>query len=102
LRRRPPCAPLFPYTTLFRAMRVGVDYRSGMQRTDLARDRHLPLKPAKEGGVVGELGPDDLDRDQLARERLSEIDVAHAAAAQPRSEEHTSELQSRENLVCRL
>src|SRR3712207_8748500 len=71
--RRPPRSTLFPYTTLF---------RSGG-----AADREL---------VVALHEHDRLPQ----RERLVPADVGHRPAA--RSEEHTSELQSRQYLVCRL
>src|SRR3712207_7012334 len=81
--RRPPRSTLFPYTTLFRSrLRVEVD-RLGHQR----------LRP---------------DRQEAADERrraAGEAPDDHVAMAQRRlrrSEEHTSELQSRQYLVCRL
>src|SRR3712207_8349912 len=82
--RRPPRATLFPYTTLF---------RSGQQQ-------------AGPGGVPVE--PDRLHR--RPRQLVPAEDVAHPdaldvgvdAGATERSEEHTSELQSRQYLVCRL
>src|SRR2546422_3288716 len=72
--RRPPRSTLFPYTTLFRS-------------------RH-PLHPTCRavGGCVGRDGP---PRRQSHLER-------GASEPGPRSEEHTSELQSRLHLVCRL
>src|SRR3712207_7848471 len=76
--RRPPRSTLFPYTTLFRSALLGVDDRGRLaagQRADLV-----------------ELG-DALD---VRRVMLRGTWVA------PRSEEHTSELQSRQYLVCRL
>src|SRR2546422_4545709 len=76
--RRPPRSTLFPYTTLFRSLHV-------------VRDRH-------EAGAVGAgAGP---DRSGGAR-RVGVLPVAQARP-QHRSEEHTSELQSRLHLVCRL
>src|SRR5260370_32167807 len=83
--RRPPRSTLFPYTTLFRS--VG--------KPELA----LPLfSPAF-----------DIEADQPVRrlEREALIVLAHRKKARPfdapeRSEEHTSELQSHLNLVCRL
>src|SRR5260221_7900970 len=71
--RRPPRSTLFPYTTLFRSAAV-------------AHDKAKPL-----GRVV------PLDRALLLRARLQRRLVAVA-----RSEEHTSELQSHSDLVCRL
>src|SRR2546430_6093215 len=79
--RRPPRSTLFPYTTLFRS------------RSTLA-DHPLPWF-VREPCTVGRL--------RLARGNLGD---AHPRAASPlgmaRSEEHTSELQSQSNLVCRL
>src|SRR3712207_7945946 len=85
--RRPPRSTLFPYTTLFRSIL--------QQRTILER-RH----------------PAEVDRRQHQRHRRQpearrgeEGDREHARAVVPdrvRSEEHTSELQSRQYLVCRL
>src|SRR3712207_6989951 len=78
--RRPPRSTLFPYTTLFRSQRIG--------RPDL-----LPL-PDRERGegqqVLFGLPQHGFD--------LRELPAEHAG----RSEEHTSELQSRQYLVCRL
>src|SRR5207302_11351433 len=78
--RPPPCSPLFPYTTLFRSLRslqpVGSD-----QGVPLARHvLNVRVRAAYADPV----------RDLLGGGRVK------------RSEEHTSELQSRENLVCRL
>src|SRR3712207_8664396 len=85
--RRPPRSTLFPYTTLFRS---GVDRRVGLDR---ARDRELPV----ERPDVAVHGRHDADRQRLAlAERRA--DRRHGR----RSEEHTSELQSRQYLVCRL
>src|SRR5690606_41571317 len=94
--RPPPCSPLFPYTTLFRS--AFGDFADRAERVahgsrvagPVAHEEpvELELQHLLEGGGRGELG--------------------HAAAALgkelngARSEEHTSELQSRENLVCRL
>src|SRR5690606_39530682 len=94
--RRPPCPPLFPYTTLFRSGQHGHEPDQGCDqlRAVAAADpgpRHdgrLLVPPAgpwrpRPAGAVG-------------RERPA------PRPCRPRSEEHTSELQSRENLVCRL
>src|SRR2546430_12220505 len=78
--RRPPRSTLFPYTTLFRSLQQFRDRkRTGAHRTAEPRRR----TPAQ---------------------TLSRI-VPHGTARQfavERSEEHTSELQSQSNLVCRL
>src|SRR5947209_17203672 len=71
--RRPPRSTLFPYTTLFRS--VGRELRCGL---------------GVQGDERGEVGPPVADHHGLRDERME------------RSEEHTSELQSRQYLVCRL
>src|SRR5438105_15845593 len=82
----PPTAPLFPYTTLFRSPgRGGRAGRGG---------RHQPARPAR----TRRCPPRPHGRGQRAL-RLS----AAVPRLRPcRSEEHTSELQSRVDLVCRL
>src|SRR5688572_31983609 len=77
--RPPPRSPLFPYTTLFRS--VQPEMRAGDRRVDVGVVEHNVRTLAAQ-----------LERDPLQRGR----GVAH------RSEEHTSELQSQSNLVCRL
>src|SRR3712207_8814473 len=88
--RRPPRSTLFPYTTLFRS-----HHRAGAV---LAREAHQ-LDGA---GQVLQRHP----RHALARLRgplaHRRDDAAHRDLLVPRSEEHTSELQSRQYLVCRL
>src|SRR2546422_5280060 len=85
--RRPPRSTLFPYTTLFRShVRVRPGQRVGGK---CLRGREA----AGEGEDVGPFG----DLEDLANRRR--LDARHP---QGRSEEHTSELQSRLHLVCRL
>src|SRR2546430_4061435 len=84
--RRPPRSTLFPYTTLFRSARKNLlDFlmRAG---NDMDGDQFTHA-PGSRGAGVG-----------------SGFDRAHIAAHRDgdRSEEHTSELQSQSNLVCRL
>src|SRR3712207_7637195 len=84
--RRPPRSTLFPYTTLFRSVVAG-------QRVRGARGR------GAEGGVAA-LEVVEHPAAQARPERgLGGEDDRHD---QRRSEEHTSELQSRQYLVCRL
>src|SRR2546426_2330177 len=75
--RRPPRSTLFPYTTLFRSLANG--------------DEIAPVSPG----------------DRLGGRKLQVLEIAvsavlHDAEIEVRSEEHTSELQSPCNLVCRL
>src|SRR5258707_9331588 len=72
--RRPPRSTLFPYTTLFRSL----EFRS-------------------HGGAAG-IDPNG----QYHGDRVGETRQIHAGHRGTRSEEHTSELQSRQYLVCRL
>src|SRR3989442_10493960 len=82
--RRPPRSTLFPYTTLFRSLVVEV---GGRGRND-ARGRRLEQREAAHAlGVM---------------ERGQQSDAGRAPSPRARSEEHTSELQSRPHLVCRL
>src|SRR3712207_7935018 len=91
--RRPPRSTLFPYTTLFRSALddVGAGWSS---LSLLAAVRPDVVKLDKR--LVHEL-PDDGARTVLR----AVTDLAHSLGA-VRSEEHTSELQSRQYLVCRL
>src|SRR5256886_5788756 len=79
--RRPPRSTLFPYTTLFRSYVANAIRRSRAGLSD-------PRRPI---GSFIFLGPTGVGKTELAR-----------ALAEFRSEEHTSELQSQSNLVCRL
>src|SRR2546430_13452584 len=65
--RRPPRSTLFPYTTLFRSMAIGLRAAKPLGRRPAGYDQHQPV-----------------------------------SIGYRRSEEHTSELQSQSNLVCRL
>src|SRR2546430_9437282 len=79
--RRPPRSTLFPYTTLFRS-RCGRGYAAPGAVLD--RDRALQPRPRP-------------------CRRIARIERrCHLADLSQRSEEHTSELQSQSNLVCRL
>src|SRR3712207_8086040 len=85
--RRPPRSTLFPYTTLFRSAGGEED------------DRQLPVLGDPPHKVVGRAEVLGLGHELLGAERGQAPD---AAGDRPRSEEHTSELQSRQYLVCRL
>src|SRR3712207_7803396 len=95
--RRPPRSTLFPYTTLFRS---DLDLHERQQTVERG-----PLEQVRPGQVgvpddvavllvVALAGP-DLARDEVLRVGRPVVEVG-------RSEEHTSELQSRQYLVCRL
>src|SRR3712207_7014634 len=91
--RRPPRSTLFPYTTLFRSVGRGqvVDLHFIRALTTLSDTRDALFNADDVHPILGS----EVDfGDGVADERL----VGH----QFRSEEHTSELQSRQYLVCRL
>src|SRR3712207_8732166 len=78
--RRPPRSTLFPYTTLFRSQGIGADAEAPAKVKEAGRIEH-PVAEVR------------------LRHRAQACD---RAAPRDRSEEHTSELQSRQYLVCRL
>src|SRR3712207_8385054 len=91
--RRPPRSTLFPYTTLFRSHVPGG-----------AIDREVDVRDQPPvGGRAGDPAPVDeavVGRVRVARDE--EVDGLGRPLHDVRSEEHTSELQSRQYLVCRL
>src|SRR3712207_8542347 len=93
--RRPPRSTLFPYTTLFRSQRL--DAASPLIRMErfgkTAQGRDLWVVTAARGGRLDPKKPTVLAQAGI---HSGEID------GKDRSEEHTSELQSRQYLVCRL
>src|SRR3712207_7735274 len=78
--RRPPRSTLFPYTTLFRSEAIAAD----------------------RSGDVLETYPANLHKSWIVNELKTVRNAQPAVAHWGRSEEHTSELQSRQYLVCRL
>src|SRR3712207_7667807 len=92
--RRPPRSTLFPYTTLFRSRDVIVDSK---------------LEVTVGGSVAEALGtPTDVLVDYTKADVVKQNVMTaikrgvHVVIGSSRSEEHTSELQSRQYLVCRL
>src|SRR5690242_21100227 len=82
--RRPPRSTLFPYTTLFRSSTLTQSKPSGM--------RTRPTLRESTGGP---------NANAQAKRKNHDVTL-HAISLPSRSEEHTSELQSHVNLVCRL
>src|SRR3712207_7200283 len=90
--RRPPRSTLFPYTTLFRSLAGAT----------LAAD-HTDTGLLSGSGAVGvELELDVQGEIEATSEQLAAVEAEAVVEADVRSEEHTSELQSRQYLVCRL
>src|SRR3712207_9025038 len=95
--RRPPRSTLFPYTTLFRSRRVSrLAFGGGAEQVRRCRDDRLHRRQPCDPACLGRIGFKFL---RSARENKRLFEFLHA---QGRSEEHTSELQSRQYLVCRL
>src|SRR5690606_42085191 len=84
--RRPPRSTLFPYTTLFRSILTEQEESERRQKEFVERS-NLFMDALDVDEMVGQV---------LASEGFTSVEEV------ARSEEHTSELQSRENLVCRL
>src|SRR5256885_8551772 len=91
--RRPPRSTLFPYTTLFRSV-----------STLPARFRQQRVRPRQRADAAvdgGDIALDVVGAGQM-HDRLGDGERVAGAVVDLRSEEHTSELQSPCNLVCRL
>src|SRR3712207_1983955 len=84
--RRPPRSTLFPYTTLFRSLRRGLDLGA----------THIDSAEMYGSGAAEELVGEAIFG------RRDEVFLVSKVLPHNRSEEHTSELQSRQYLVCRL
>src|SRR3712207_9278416 len=100
--RRPPRAPLFPYTTLFRSPRGRCPIVDAGVRKPLALKIHVPVESMVEPEQPIELDP--LQGGEATRKSIWPAIYPQLLelVRQHRSEEHTSELQSRQYLVCRL
>src|SRR3712207_8381145 len=96
--RRPPRSTLFPYTTLFRSPR---------RRDEIHRPRRAAGRPGAQGRTMSDAAR-FLTAFAHALATMALYQEGHPAReravddAYQRSEEHTSELQSRQYLVCRL
>src|SRR2546426_540631 len=89
--RRPPRSTLFPYTTLFRSYLLALGDSAGLDRTRLA-------VCVASGATAAEVRA---DAERARRSGATRTPTFYIEGAL-RSEEHTSELQSPCNLVCRL
>src|SRR5258707_7190026 len=95
--RRPPRSTLFPYTTLFRSL----DGTLGIYHADESNDR---IKVSTLDGSAFEVGKTvKVEATAFIWNNIANrMDLYYTGNAVARSEEHTSELQSRQYLVCRL
>src|SRR2546426_4297279 len=96
--RRPPRSTLFPYTTLFRSLGPAGELGELRRR----RDALAPGARVHEHHHACALQSEERFRNLELRAPQLLRDGAHVPRAVDRSEEHTSELQSPCNLVCRL
>src|SRR3989454_3931404 len=100
--RRPPRSTLFPYTTLFRSRDAGEQLtRRGEAPLLLGPvTQHAGHRVEVLGQATELVGPTNRDADREIA--VGDLGEAGLELVQGRSEEHTSELQSPCNLVCRL
>src|SRR5256885_14798480 len=100
--RRPPRSTLFPYTTLFRSAGVRVVF---LDHPD-CRSPEAELLRQVQGMIAAYERAQILERRRRGKRHAAQIGAVSALTQAPygyrRSEEHTSELQSPCNLVCRL
>src|SRR2546427_3261746 len=87
--RRPPRSTLFPYTTLFRSINIRVRHPQPLANFRVAFHRQSKSRHP-------------LEITQRVLQRVRVRCLADRLLRPSRSEEHTSELQSQSNLVCRL
>src|SRR5439155_27168351 len=93
----PPRSTLFPYTTLFRSLREAASGAKGVERVTDVRARWLGHR------LHADLSVAVASRHSVAEGHAIAMEVRHELLHHlGRSEEHTSELQSRGHLVCRL
>src|SRR5262249_61483617 len=95
---RPPTSTLFPYTTLFRSQLGELGDNEALVVDGNRRQRRASGAERRPGQRIAGI----LDGDDVAGANQHAGDEVERALAAARSEEHTSELQSLTNLVCRL
>src|SRR5438067_5773036 len=91
MTRRPPTSTLFPYTTLFRSLRFVAAWIAG-----------YALRARGDQAEAAEVRAVRAEGEREAAARIAVAEERARIARELRSEEHTSELQSRFDLVCRL
>src|SRR5687768_17974717 len=94
MRRRPPRSTLFPYTTLFRSEQYR-ERRDGAHGLFHLTARSVRMRPTWLASVPNHIAP-------VFASNIMWRMVSLTSFTETRSEEHTSELQSRLHLVCRL
>src|SRR2546430_12674446 len=98
--RRPPRSTLFPYTTLSRSAISSANVQQCAGRATIRRSRSMNMTP--KNTICLWFDKDALDAARFYAATFPDSKVTAVHEAPSRSEEHTSELQSQSNLVCRL
>src|SRR2546422_7743766 len=98
--RRPPRSPLFPYTTLFRSL-IG-KLPQGFLLNKVVEGTSGRWIHATHAGWLEKTDLESVAQVASSRTAVPDSDTTQARPTPARSEEHTSELQSRLHLVCRL
>src|SRR2546429_7405129 len=96
--RRPPRSTLFPYTTLFRSLFAGTIFLASLSFMGKAADRRKRVRRRRHFAYTCKITVLQVAIPNRVRSRVAKL----CRAGLLRSEEHTSELQSRLHLVCRL
>src|SRR3712207_8944493 len=96
--RRPPRSTLFPYTTLFRSQ----SGQNTVAVADAVKERLAEIAPTLPKGFRAEIVGDQSIFIKASLKAIQTHLIEGGILAAVRSEEHTSELQSRQYLVCRL
>src|SRR5690606_42016810 len=97
--RRAHITILFPYTTLFRSATKNEEALTAVLELKEKHKEHIENHPFKEGLL---LSKKERKANRMPPKKYFEEQWILTMNPELRSEEHTSELQSRENLVCRL
>src|SRR3712207_9289485 len=100
--RRPPRSTLFPYTTLFRSGRRGQVLETALGDVPVYNNVREGLEAGHSFNCGVVYLPPSAARDGVAELIRVNPDLRKVFIVTERSEEHTSELQSRQYLVCRL
>src|SRR3712207_9413344 len=100
--RRPPRSTLFPYTTLFRSLEFLIDPKLPLDLAINALLRNDPFFAAQGLFALDLSAAASIEAQRESRAPLPSWLSFNAETLSFRSEEHTSELQSRQYLVCRL
>src|SRR5207244_8842752 len=97
-----PLAIPFPYTTLFRSRARGVPGRLAAHRVAVRTGLHAAADARRCSARTGRTGRDRLPRARHMTDPDSGRHICQPRLTNGRSEEHTSELQSPDHLVCRI